>query len=220
MTTLCLTGWQQAADALTGIAPADAVHADYSHSKNVNAFLATLPPRVDTAIGWSLGGQLLVRAIAGGYVQAKQVILLGAPFQFLATPAYKEAMPEEMFTGVLSSYKADPAAMAAQFAGIISAGDVHAMRIARALSQRAEVWPEGVFWLEELGRFSCAPLDFSAFPSTVIVHGDEDKVIYPAQAGWFQDRLPQATLHRLKGCGHAPHLHDAAFIRRLVEGHV
>lgn len=220
MTTLCLTGWQQRADALANITPEATLFADYSGFNDVASFFATLPQEVELAIGWSLGGQLLVRAIAGGYVKANRLILLGAPFQFMASAAFSEAMPAEAFKGVIEQYRTHPQAMVKQFAGIISTGDSFAPRIARTLGQYTDVWKQGIFWLEELARYSCAELNFSTLPPTLLVHGLKDKVIYPIQAEWFRQHLPHAELHLWPECGHAPHLHDEASLRQLVGRHV
>lgn len=220
MTVLCLTGWQQPADALSIIAPPDSIHASYATHDNVPSFLASLPKEVDLAIGWSLGGQLLVRAIAGKYVRAKKLLLLGAPFQFLASTEFTQGLPPELFGGVVQGYKQDPLPMLKQFCGLISTGDTNAASIARSLSSVIEVWKNGLFWLEELGRFSCGSLDFTDFPPTLLIQGDSDKVVYPAQAQLFLDALPGATLHTLKQCAHAPHMHDTAAIKQLVDAHV
>lgn len=216
MKILCLTGWQQPADALRCIAPPDALHARYGEESDVAGFLRSLPEKVDVAIGWSLGGQLLVRAIAGGYVTAHKLVLLGAPFQFLAGGDHAEGMPADKFPAIVENYRSDPQGMVRQFAGIISAGDIYAPRIARELGKSREVWRHGLFWLEELGRFSCAGLDFAGFPPTLLVHGEKDQVIYPGQARLFAARLPQATLHLLPGCAHAPHLHAPERLREFA----
>lgn len=216
MTTLCVTGWQQPADALSCIAPADAMHADYSEHTSVAAFLETLPKEVDLAIGWSLGGQLLVRAIAGKHVKVKRLVLLGAPFQFIAGLKIPYGMPSDMMPGIIDNYRSDPQKMLGEFAGIIAAGDKNAASIMRTLRQNLSVWKAGMFWLKELGRYSCEELNFFNFPQTSIIHGDADKVIYPEQAELFAKKIPNAKTHLIPACGHAPHLHDAQAIRTLV----
>ena len=65
MRTLCLSGWGQPADALASIAP-DATHLGYTHHDNVADVLSAIAKeaaRYDRIIGWSLGGQLAVRAV-------------------------------------------------------------------------------------------------------------------------------------------------------------
>lgn len=216
MNTLCVTGWQQNANALACIAPQDAQHIEYSTCADFKAFASLLPATADIAIGWSLGGQLLVRAIAEGHVKAGQLVLLGAPFQFVTSDAYPQGMPQGVWNDVVNNYTNDPVAMLRGFGGIISAGDTHATRIARILSQQTEPWKNGLYWLQELGRFSCADIDFDHFPPTIIIHGENDRVVYPIQAGLFAARLPRNNLHLIKGCSHAPHLHDADALRKLI----
>jgi pimeloyl-ACP methyl ester carboxylesterase len=50
----------------------------------------------------------------------------------------------------------------------------------------------------------------------LIVWGDDDKIMPPAYAALWQERLPDARLVMVEGCGHLPHVEQAP----LVAGHV
>ena len=150
MNILCLTGWQQETDALFKIAP-DALHFDYGAYKRpagAKCFKA-LPATPDLAIGWSLGGQLLVRAIAGGYIKPGKLLLLGAPFQSVADAHFPEGMSEADFRAIKNSYRKNPQAMLVQFQSLVGVGVI------------PKLWEHGFFWLEELGNSGCHSLDFS-----------------------------------------------------------
>jgi pimeloyl-ACP methyl ester carboxylesterase len=220
MTTLCLTGWQQPADALSVIAPDKTIHFNYAAYSDVNAAIKAMSPTPRLAIGWSLGGQVLARAVAGGHVRPQTLILLGASYQFLADTAFTHGMQKADFASVVNSYTQDPIEMLKGFHMFVGAGDKHSTRIARALNQPITVWKHGLFWLEELGRFSCNTLDFSSFPATIIIHGINDKVVSPAQAEMFAKHIPSSQLTLLEDCAHAPHLHDTAALKTLVDRYV
>jgi len=219
MTVLCLTGWQQPADALTSIAP-DALHFDYASYTDVGAMFAALPRAPKLAIGWSLGGQLLARAAAEGYCRPQAVLLLGAPFQWLADEHFKEGFPQEMAGGVREDYRREPEAMLKRLNGLVALGDAHEKQITRTLNRGVRLWENGMYWLNELTQFSCRSLDFSAFPRAIIVHGMKDKVIYPVNAEAYAKALPQCELMLWPECAHAPHLHDSDVLRSLIAAHV
>lgn len=50
----------------------------------------------------------------------------------------------------------------------------------------------------------------------LIVWGDDDRIMPPAYAALWRDRLPDAQLVMVEGCGHLPHVEQAP----LVAGHV
>lgn len=210
MEILCLTGWQQEKDALKTLAPS-ATHFDYSAYDNVERAFAALPKAPDIAIGWSLGGQLLVRAVAAKAMLPKKLILLGAPFQFIAGKHFAYGMQAAGFEDVKKRYASDPQTMLAQFQAFVAAGDEKQMELSKKLLKTKALWQHGLFWLEELGRASCYGLDFSHFPKTLIAHGENDQVIHPANAREFAKAIPGTELFLLPSRGHALHYHSLPF---------
>jgi pimeloyl-ACP methyl ester carboxylesterase len=219
MSILCLTGWQQPADALEAIAPG-AQHFDYASYTDVEAMLRDLPKTPDLAIGWSLGGQLLVRAIAGGHVKPKALMLLAAPFQFIADEGFPRSMPAATFQEFRTGYRASPEETLRQFHTLLALGDTKAKPITTALNATRQAWKHGLFWLDVLAAFSCEQVDFNAFPPTTVIHGLKDKVADPANAEAFSKRISHARLLPWDNCAHAPHMHDAEALREIVRAHV
>lgn len=216
MKILCLTGWQQPPDALAPYIPVEAIHAPYADYTSTEAFFASLPREADIAIGWSLGGQTLVRAIAGKHIQVKKLILLGASYKFMASEEFPHGATQELWQGIRAGYKASPDSMIKEFSGHIAAGDIHATRIIRTLNKTLSLWENGLFWLDELARFSCSSLDFSGFPPTLLLHGRNDRVISHEQAHSFVNSIKDAQLLSLDDCGHAPHLHDEELLKGIL----
>ena len=84
MSTLLLSGWSQPVDALAHLVD-DPIFFDYSDYPNADAAIAALKklsPR--HAVAWSMGGQLLLRAMAAGALAPKHVTLIAAPMQFVS----------------------------------------------------------------------------------------------------------------------------------------
>lgn len=220
MTTLCLTGWMQRADALREIAPGDAVHFDYAAVTDMDAMFAALPKEVDMAIGWSLGAQLLVRAVEEGHVKAKRLVLLGAPAQCVSDEEFPYGMTRAELEPVRTACAASPQKALEQFLPLIALGDDYQHRVLHVIKESGHAWANGLFWLDELLSYTCLDTDFEAFPPTTIVHGLEDKVIHPENARFFAACIPGAELIRWQGCAHAPHLHDALGLRDIILNHV
>jgi pimeloyl-ACP methyl ester carboxylesterase len=53
---------------------------------------------------------------------------------------------------------------------------------------------------------------------SLIVWGDDDKIMPPANAALWQARLPDARLIMVEGCGHLPHVEHAPAVAREVLG--
>jgi pimeloyl-[acyl-carrier protein] methyl ester esterase len=219
MTILCLSGWQQPANALSPLMP-DAVHFDYSAYDNMRKMLAALPRAPHLAVGWSLGGQLLVRAIAEGYTKPEHLVLLAAPFQWVADAEFTQGIPLGAVEEVRGNYINDPEAMLKNLHALIALGDVKEKQIIRSLNAMLRLWENGMYWLDKLTYASCRRFDFSAFPPTTIVHGLKDKVIHPVNAEAYAEALPQAELQLWPECAHAPHLHDINALSDIVSRHV
>jgi pimeloyl-ACP methyl ester carboxylesterase len=50
----------------------------------------------------------------------------------------------------------------------------------------------------------------------LVVWGDDDKIMPPANAALWQQRLPQAEVMIIPNCGHLPHVEQAALVARRV----
>lgn len=219
MSVLALSGWGQPEDALSIVAP-DALTVDYGRFSSLPTFFAELSyhKHCDVAVGWSLGGQLLVRAIAAGVIHPQRLVLLAAPFQIQASDAFPVAAPAAMLAESRMQLEQSPARMLKQFQAIIAMGDSKADEIVKTLRPAVVEGHHWFYWFDLLTQFSCLDVCFSGFPLTNIVHGENDAIVRVSQAHEFAKRLPQHTLHLMKDTAHAPHLHDAGLIRNIISG--
>jgi pimeloyl-[acyl-carrier protein] methyl ester esterase len=216
MHTVTLSGWGQPHDALAHLAP-DSVAIDYAHAANASEAMrmmaAHAPERV---IGWSLGGQLAVRAVASGLIKPKQLVLIATPYQFVA----EDALGRETFAKFYANYKNNPRRTLHKAWELIHYEDAKSDYISDQFAlfdKDAVMQKDWLRWLGLLEEFSCEALDFSRFPRTLLVHGTHDKVVDFAQSERMAARIAGAQLERWEHCGHAPHLHNGARLRKLIE---
>lgn len=224
MSVLALNGWAQAPEALSMVLPDNASIFSYGEYHKVDDCFAALKQgetAPDVAVGWSLGGQLLVRAVAAKVLQPKRIVLLAAPFQLVSDAHFHGGVPKAMLMASRLALAAAPAKMLEEFqAYMLGKGDskeeqIHA-KAPRYLNQNPHMhW---LFWFDELMRYSCRELDFSNFPSTDIIHGTEDAVVPFASGKAFAEHIPHACLHRLPMCGHAPHWHNPVLVSSIICG--
>ena len=217
--TICLSGWGQPFDALSGIAP-DAKHIDYAHASNAGEAVRMIAlEEPQCVIGWSLGGQLAVRAVAAGMIAPKYLVLIATPYQFVRNETLPLGMPREQFDQFHQNYAKNPKRTLNKAWELVHHNDIRADYISLHLHSydKDEVQKrDWLRWLRLLDGFSCDALEFAHFPPTLLVHGSHDVVVEPAQSLRFQEKIPGAQLHVWEGCGHAPHWHDEARLKREI----
>lgn len=215
MRTVTLSGWGQPHDALG----ADAI--DYAHASSAEEALrmiAHIAGDAERIIGWSLGGQLAVRAVAAGKIKPKQLVLIATPYQFVDD----SAVGRETFGKFHANYKTNPRRTLHKAWELIHYEDERSDFISDQLASFDKdmvLKKDWLRWLNLLSDFSCEILDFSGFPPTLLVHGDKDKVVDVSQSARFAKSIPGAQLAVWEGCGHAPHFHDKKKLDALMAGH-
>lgn len=211
MKILTFSGWAQPYDSIQHLLPGSEAIDYASHDEtSLFTYLSHTHADAELAIGWSLGGQLAVRAIANTVLNPKKLVLIAAPFQFVADQQFPHAMPKELFEIFYDNYKNDTARTVSKFTGLIAKGDsnqTHVESILRENTQGldSERWRP---WLYNLGHFSARALDFSHFPPTLIVHGEKDAIVKVEHARIYNQTIPASKIVVLPQVAHAPHLHD------------
>lgn len=214
---ITLSGWGQKHDSLAAIAP-DAQHIDYSKYGHIEELFDDIKgSKCDVLIGWSLGGQIAIRAIEAGVIEAEHLILIATPFQFISDKTIKCGMEQDSFYDFETDFVLDPKRTLKKFSLLVAKNDKKAKEISRWLTpdndNNLERWD---YWLDELGQFSCAGINFSNFPKTTIIHGTGDSVVDHTQSAFFDVLIKNCETKVLNDCGHAPHLHNIDEIKSLL----
>lgn len=221
---ICLSGWGQKFDSLESIfdpiffAPSSVKSVDYSKMNSVEEFFGAIAKEEnpDILIGWSLGGQLALRAIEKGIINPKLLVLLAPPFQMVKDSRIRSGMAKKTFEEFYKNFADAPTKTLQQFAILMAMNDLHAAEIARTLDINDENFAQLKFWLEELSRFSCFDLDFSKCPRTLYFHGAGDMIVHVSQSEYFAERIKNFRQEIFKNCGHAPHLSDIEKLRKII----
>lgn len=223
MRYVTLNGWGQLYDSLDLIIPSDAKdvrHIKYVDYLNYNELAASLKKeklKCDVLIGWSLGGQLAVRLIEDKILKPKLLVLIAAPFQFVATKEVATGMSFITFTAFKNAFAFLPAATMHKFALMVAQGDSSLRKIVEELGIDTDNHANWLSWLEEIRTYSCQKLSFADFPRTLIVQGKGDTIVHMGQAKLFNSLIKNSKLEVFDFAGHAPHFHDPEKIKKLIK---
>ena len=164
-------------------------------------------------VGWSLGGQIACRLLADKLITADHLLLISTPFQFvgkyglndLVFNSFKLQLMQDFDTAlnflinkIHSSIKLEP-----NF-------DTALNFLINKIDSSVKLEPNEdksnlLSWLDELGNFDCQTLDFSNFPTTIYLAGENDNIVSPKQIDLFRNKIADFADIIIKNCGHAPH---------------
>ena len=215
---IAFSGWGQDYDALENIVPG-ANHINYKDFENIDSLFESLKGvQCDVLVGWSLGGQLALRAIEADILQPKRLVLISTPFQFISGQGLFCGIKMDSFIEFENDFTHDPEKTLKHFASLIAHGDNDAKNIIRILrnanSVDASKW---LYWLEQLRSFSCKNISYDKVPPTLAIIGSEDRIIESSQIDLFRPLIRSGYRAAiLEKCGHAPHLHDEERVRELI----
>lgn len=191
------------------------------HYQNFEGYRELLPflkgKECDVVLGWSLGGQIALKATAEGFITPKLLILLATPFEFLTSALNPFGMDVTSFNSFERDFYKNPLKTQRKFTLLMNKGDTKAAGINK-LALASLPSPEGwLVWLRELKHFSCADLRFSDIPKTLIVQGIRDNVVNIEQAYLLKNHIPGSHVTVLEDAGHMPHLHAPLMIQHLIQ---
>jgi pimeloyl-[acyl-carrier protein] methyl ester esterase len=181
-------------------------------------FLRELPLQDCLLVGWSLGGMLLLEALSrrtdpspGG------LVLVGAPAVFTRRPDYSWGQPPAVVRAMRRTLTANPRQVLAAFADQCLAPGEAAMA-----SQARELFPAPpdtaslAAGLDYLLTRDLRPLLPHLCAGAVIIQGQEDRIVPPAQGRFLQEQLAGAQLNLLPGAGHLPFLTQPAAFNGIL----
>jgi len=185
----------------------------------LSEYLRELPLNECVLVGWSLGGMLCAEAISsrrGGPIGG--LVLVGVAPVFTRRPDYPWGQPPAVVRAMRRGVKNNPRQVLDEFAAQCLAPD-EAGYSSQALAAFAsppadETLMSGLDYL--LSR-DLRPLLPGLPQGTVIIQGQEDRIVPPAQGLILRDQLTKARLYDLPGAGHLPFLTQAPAFNRIIE---
>lgn len=224
---ICLSGWGQNFDSLSKIFKNkmfenfQIIYHDYLKFCDFESFLLDFRKKffsddIECILGWSLGGQIACRLISSDVINPKKLILIASPFQFVKNKNISAGMPQGKFDEFLSNFKNSPDITLKKFAILTIINDPNSKKIIQNLDIRNDNFESLIFWLEELGKFSCFDLNFNNFPPTLYFHGDGDVIVNIRQKEYFKNKIKNFDEIIINKCGHAPHLNNLHILQGKI----
>ncbi len=189
--------------------------------------LAQQLPDGATLLGWSLGGQVALRAALDHPEGIARLILLAATPRFVAIDDWPHAMAMRDLSDFGAALLADPRATLLRFLTLQTRGMEGQRAVLQQLRQTMLTAPQPHASALSAGLEMLLANDLrdrvrQLRQPAMIVHGALDTLSVPAAGAWLAHALPDARHVELPRAAHAPHLSHAAEvaaeIRSFVDG--
>jgi pimeloyl-ACP methyl ester carboxylesterase len=170
-------------------------------------------------VGWSLGGMLLLEALSQlTDPPPNRLVLVGVAPVFTQRPDYPWGQPLAVVRAMRRGVIKNPPQVLAEFAEqCLAPGEAASASQAReafAVPAAAETLAAG---LDYLLQRDLRPLLPRLPAGAVVIQGQADRIVDPAQGRLLQEQLPGARLHLLPAAGHLPFLTQAAAFNGILE---
>ena len=183
----------------------------------LTGYLQELPLAETVLVGWSLGGMLLLEALAAELLEPAGLVLVATPASFCQRPGHPWGQPRFVVRALRR------AVAAYSHRGLTDFVD-------RCLAPGEENFQEQLladFQPRTNGADLAAGLDYllntdlrsqlSRVPEGVsIIQGEEDSIVPPAQSDFLGQHLKNAQVVKFPGAGHAPFFTRAAEFNEVM----
>ena len=184
----------------------------------LSSYLQKLPLEECVLVGWSLGGMLLLEALAGLKATPGGLVLVGVAAAFCRRPNYPWGQPAKVVRAMRRALKDDSQGVLTRFADRCLAPGEKAFRAeARGYFQPGTSGENLASGLDYLLHQDLRP-HLPRIPGRpVVVQGDQDAVVSWPQAQFLHEQMPGSRLCFLNGAGHLPFLTQAAAFNEILE---
>ncbi|GAA5180974.1 pimeloyl-ACP methyl ester esterase BioH [Niveibacterium umoris] len=196
-------------------APELAAPASGSFDEWVSALTATVHPH-QILLGWSLGAQLALAAVAAG-ARPRALVLIAATPRFVASPDWPHALDHKTVESFRNGFATQPEQTLQRFLALQALGDRQRRAVTATLA--AARTPSIMALAPALDALiGCDLRDRVGEVSvpTLLLHGGHDALMPRSAAIWLADRMPGARLETFADCGHAPHVSEPAAVSRAL----
>jgi pimeloyl-[acyl-carrier protein] methyl ester esterase len=181
------------------------------HAGDLGALVDGLALDGALLVGWSLGAQVILRALPAIARRIRAVALIGATPRFTARDGWADGLPARQVELLAQRFSRDPARTRARFlADLLTLAEREQLGPARLAAIDAGMrLPDSAAALAGLELLATADLrgELGAIGLPVLlVHGDADPICLPGAARAMAEAIPGARLVLLAGAGHAPFL--------------
>jgi pimeloyl-[acyl-carrier protein] methyl ester esterase len=178
-------------------------------------------------LGWSLGGQVAMRAALDHPRKIARLVLLSSTPRFVAAEDWTRGMAADELQDFGTALLADPQATLLRFLSLQTRGVPDQKTLLLQLRQSLQALPQatpeallgGLSILRDTDLREQLP---QLAQPTLVLHGALDTLTPAAAGAWLAEALPAARHVELARAAHAPHLSHstevAAAIGRFVHG--
>jgi pimeloyl-ACP methyl ester carboxylesterase len=174
-------------------------------------YLSGFDLRESLLVGWSLGGMLLLEVLAQGSLPAPgALVLVGVAPVFCRRPDHPWGQPVAAVRAMRRALKTTPRQVINDFARACIVPGEEPSRPEAAAGFDFEATPahlaRGLDYLKDKDLRGLLP---RVGGRVVIIQGEADNIVPPAQAQYLQQHLSGSRLHLLTGAGHLPFITQA-----------
>lgn len=184
-----------------------------------DALAAELPPAT-VVVGWSLGAMVALQIARRHPQRCAALVLLAATPRFTSSENWPHGLPPELLQNFRSQLEQSPQALLQRFCGLQAQGETAPRGVLRALRSHAAGTDEAAALaagLDLLAGSDLRPLLPQIQQPVLLLHGSDDSIVPPSAAYYCAQHLPRATLIRLAGMGHAPHVSNPALVAAFLQ---
>ncbi len=168
-------------------------------------------PQGATLLGWSLGGQVAMRAALDHPHKFKRLVLLASTPKFVASEDWQAGMAPADLQDFGAALLADPQATLLRFLSLQTRGLSGQKTMLQQLRQSLLAAPATSSEALAGGLAILRDTDLRAelprlMQPTLVLHGALDTLTPPAAGAWLAEALPAAQHVEFPRAAHAPHL--------------
>ena len=191
------------------------------------ADLASQLPPHSTLLGWSLGGQVAMRAAIDHPDTVARLIVMSSTPKFVASDAWAHGMAWSDLQAFGAALIDDPQFTLLRFLSLQTRGVAGQKSLLQQLRAAFLAAPPGDAEALKQGLELLRTTDLRAALSglmqpTLVIHGGLDTLTPAAAGAWLAEQLPNARHREFSRAAHAPHLSHgddvAAAIGRFIHG--
>jgi pimeloyl-[acyl-carrier protein] methyl ester esterase len=181
-------------------------------------YLKELPLAETVLVGWSLGGMLLLEALSQEPLAPAGLVLVATPASFCQRPDHLWGQPRAAVRGLRRTVRENSHRALTDFAiRCLARGEVNFQEEVLQGFQPRQNGADLAAGLDYLLNTDLRPQLSRIQAGALIIQGDQDAIVPPAQAEVLRQFLKDSQMVELSDAGHAPFITQADAFNEVLE---